>query len=75
MSQSSRLPTPDSRLPRCAFRRRIKFATGRTAPDSRLPTPDSLCPLLFIIKHSACRVSAISQRPVATLLELRTAFE
>ncbi|WP_293103792.1 hypothetical protein [Moorena sp. SIOASIH] len=26
-----------SRLPRCAFRRRIKFATGRTAPDSRLP--------------------------------------
>ncbi|WP_158517045.1 hypothetical protein [Moorena producens] len=34
----SRLPTPDSRLPRCAFRRRIKFATGRTAPDSRLPT-------------------------------------
>ncbi|WP_293121182.1 hypothetical protein [Moorena sp. SIO4G3] len=22
----------------CAFRRRIKFATGRTAPDSRLPT-------------------------------------
>ncbi|NEQ86649.1 hypothetical protein [Moorena bouillonii] len=31
-----------SRLPRCAFRRRIKFATGRTAPDCRLPTPDSL---------------------------------
>ncbi|WP_161603171.1 hypothetical protein, partial [Moorena producens] len=30
---------PDSRLPRCAFRRRIKFATGRTAPDSRLPFP------------------------------------
>ncbi|WP_287263221.1 hypothetical protein [Moorena sp. SIO3A5] len=28
------LPAPDSRLPRCAFRRRIKFATGRTAPDS-----------------------------------------
>ncbi|NEP27691.1 hypothetical protein [Moorena sp. SIO3I6] len=26
-----------SRFPRCAFRRRIKFATGRTAPDSRLP--------------------------------------
>ncbi|NEO75556.1 hypothetical protein [Moorena sp. SIO4G3] len=65
MSQSSRLPTPDSRLP---------------TPDSRLPTPYSLWPLLFIIKHSACRVSAcrvsaISQRPVATLLELRTAFE
>ncbi|WP_293113153.1 hypothetical protein [Moorena sp. SIO4G3] len=39
----SRLPTPDYRLPRCAFRRRIKFATGRTAPDSRLPTPCSLC--------------------------------
>ncbi|NEO66494.1 MAG: hypothetical protein F6J98_41420 [Moorea sp. SIO4G2] len=35
----SRLPIPDSRFPRCAFRRRIKFATGRTAPDSRLPTP------------------------------------
>ncbi|NEO01664.1 MAG: hypothetical protein F6K50_41660 [Moorea sp. SIO3I7] len=34
-----KFPTPDSRLPRCAFRRRIKFATGRTAPDSRLPTP------------------------------------
>ncbi|NEP27696.1 MAG: hypothetical protein F6K49_39160, partial [Moorea sp. SIO3I6] len=31
-------------LPRCAFRRRIKFATGRTAPDSRLPTPDSRLP-------------------------------
>ncbi|WAN69412.1 hypothetical protein BJP36_35570 [Moorena producens JHB] len=30
------LPTPDSRLPRCAFRRRIKFATGRTAPYSLL---------------------------------------
>ncbi|WP_293093829.1 hypothetical protein [Moorena sp. SIOASIH] len=29
----SLFPTPDSRLPRCAFRRRIKFATGRTAPD------------------------------------------
>ncbi|WAN69045.1 hypothetical protein BJP36_42580 [Moorena producens JHB] len=29
--------SPDSRLPRCAFRWRIKFATGRTAPDSRLP--------------------------------------
>ncbi|WP_143727500.1 hypothetical protein [Moorena bouillonii] len=28
------LPTAHSRLPRCAFRRRIKFATGRTAPDS-----------------------------------------
>ncbi|NET68582.1 MAG: hypothetical protein F6K63_30985 [Moorea sp. SIO1G6] len=28
---------PNSRLPRCAFRWRIKFATGRTAPDSRLP--------------------------------------
>ncbi|NEP65784.1 MULTISPECIES: hypothetical protein [Moorena] len=27
------------RLPRCAFRRRIKFATGRTAPDSRFPFP------------------------------------
>uniref|UniRef100_A0A1D9G1T0 Uncharacterized protein n=1 Tax=Moorena producens (strain JHB) TaxID=1454205 RepID=A0A1D9G1T0_MOOP1 len=27
-------PTPHSRFPRCAFRRRIKFATGRTAPDS-----------------------------------------
>ncbi|NEP37155.1 MULTISPECIES: hypothetical protein [unclassified Moorena] len=33
--------SPDSRLPRCAFRRRIKFATGRTAPDSRFPTPYS----------------------------------
>ncbi|NEO10344.1 hypothetical protein [Moorena sp. SIO3I8] len=32
-------------LPRCAFRRRIKFATGRTAPDSRLPTPDSRLPI------------------------------
>ncbi|NEP51203.1 MAG: hypothetical protein F6K65_21350 [Moorea sp. SIO3C2] len=27
---------------RCAFRRRIKFATGRTAPYSLLPTPYSL---------------------------------
>ncbi|NEP32337.1 MULTISPECIES: hypothetical protein [Moorena] len=34
----SLLPTPDSLLPRCAFRRRIKFATGRTAPDSLLPS-------------------------------------
>ncbi|WAN69343.1 hypothetical protein BJP36_05750 [Moorena producens JHB] len=38
------LPTPDSRLPRCAFRWRIKFATGRTAPDSLFPTPYSLLP-------------------------------
>ncbi|NEO74847.1 hypothetical protein [Moorena sp. SIO4G3] len=30
--------------PRCAFRRRIKFATGRTAPYSLLPT-------LFAISH------------------------
>ncbi|NEO16941.1 MAG: hypothetical protein F6K59_37610 [Moorea sp. SIO3F7] len=37
---------PDSRLPRCVFRRRIKFATGRTAPDSRLPIPYSLFLLL-----------------------------
>ncbi|WP_424102114.1 hypothetical protein [Moorena producens] len=36
---------PDSRLPRCAFRRRIKFATGRTAPDSRLPKTPDLSPL------------------------------
>ncbi|NEQ12329.1 MAG: hypothetical protein F6K37_42805 [Moorea sp. SIO4E2] len=28
---------PDSRLPRCAYSRRIKFATGRTAPDSLIP--------------------------------------
>ncbi|NEO46691.1 MAG: hypothetical protein F6K55_22250 [Moorea sp. SIO4A3] len=35
----------DSRLPRCAFRRRIKFATGRTAPDSRFPIPDSRFPI------------------------------
>ncbi|WAN69960.1 hypothetical protein BJP36_38445 [Moorena producens JHB] len=39
-------PTPDSRFPRCAYSRRIKFATGRTAPDSRLPTPDSLVALI-----------------------------
>ncbi|NEO77363.1 hypothetical protein [Moorena sp. SIO4G3] len=32
----SPFPTPDSL--RCAFRRRIKFATGRTAPYSLLPT-------------------------------------
>ncbi|WP_267876340.1 MULTISPECIES: hypothetical protein [Moorena] len=35
---------PDSRLPRCAFRRRIKFATGRTAPDSRLPKTQNESP-------------------------------
>ncbi|NEO46060.1 MAG: hypothetical protein F6K55_18755 [Moorea sp. SIO4A3] len=29
---------------RCAFRRRIKFATGRTAPYSLLPVPCSLFP-------------------------------
>ncbi|WAN69847.1 hypothetical protein BJP36_37780 [Moorena producens JHB] len=34
-----------SRLPRCAYSRRIKFATGRTAPDSRLPIPCSLFPV------------------------------
>ncbi|NEO11890.1 MAG: hypothetical protein F6J98_13330 [Moorea sp. SIO4G2] len=41
---SPHLPTlpPLSRLPRCAFRWRIKFATGRTAPDSLLPVPYSL---------------------------------
>ncbi|WP_149030904.1 hypothetical protein [Moorena producens] len=33
-SHRSLLPTPYSLLPRCAFRRRIKFATGRTAPYS-----------------------------------------
>ncbi|NEO80593.1 hypothetical protein [Moorena sp. SIO4G3] len=38
-----KFPTPDSRLPRCAFRRRIKFATGRTAPDS-------LCHNFFLLK-------------------------
>ncbi|NEP68515.1 hypothetical protein [Moorena sp. SIO2C4] len=41
MPVSGILLDPDSRLPRCAFRRRIKFATGRTAPDSRLPTPSN----------------------------------
>ncbi|NET68855.1 MAG: hypothetical protein F6K63_32470 [Moorea sp. SIO1G6] len=41
----SRFPIPDSRLPRCAFRWRIKFATGRTAPDSRFPIPDSRFPI------------------------------
>ncbi|NEO47316.1 MAG: hypothetical protein F6K55_25615 [Moorea sp. SIO4A3] len=57
-----RFPIPDSRLPRCAYSRRIKFATGRTAPDSLgaltvvelnsprvapLPTPDSLFPVPY----------------------------
>ncbi|NEO93499.1 MAG: hypothetical protein F6K56_26125, partial [Moorea sp. SIO3G5] len=42
----------DSRLPRCAYSRRIKFATGRTAPDSRLPTPYSLFPIPFAINPS-----------------------
>ncbi|NEO24145.1 hypothetical protein [Moorena sp. SIO4A5] len=36
----SQLPIPRE----CGFRRRIKFATGRTAPDSRLPTPCSRLP-------------------------------
>ena len=39
------LPIPYSLLPRCAFRWRIKFATGRTAPYSLLPTPYSLPPV------------------------------
>uniref|UniRef100_UPI00192C14ED hypothetical protein n=1 Tax=Moorena producens TaxID=1155739 RepID=UPI00192C14ED len=39
-SDDSRLPIPRE----CAYSRRIKFATGRTAPDSRLPTPDFRLP-------------------------------
>ncbi|NEO42901.1 MAG: hypothetical protein F6K55_01570 [Moorea sp. SIO4A3] len=49
----------DSRFPRCAFRRRIKFATGRTAPDSRLPR----CAFRRRIKFATGRTAPDSRFP------------